>query len=160
MPSVLRQRRSLSIAAVLATNLLVQSASGASPSDEVAQARASSIRAAVSGCMAAIIDPAVMGYMQRAEEAGKPFASVADARADLTGNPRWKTEMEPMIRTACECSMKSDIDSIQSAGSAEAIQKIFSDVQKRLSDPASAEAEAAKFERCVQSLVEKLDEKR
>jgi hypothetical protein len=110
--------------------------------------------------MAAIIDSAVMDYMRRAEQVGKPLSSEAAARADMTGNPRWKKEMEPMIRTACECSMRPEIDGIQTAQSVEAVQKIVLDLARRLGDPATAAAEAAKFERCVQRLVQKSDEKK
>lgn len=152
MPSAARRHGNLSLAAALAMSLSGQPASGATPSDELSLTRAGSIRSLISGCMAAIIDSSVIGYMRRAEQVGKPLASEAEARADMAGNPRWKAQMEPMIRTGCECSMKPEIDGIQAAQSVEAVQKIVFDLARRLGDPTTAVAEAAKFERCVQPL--------
>jgi hypothetical protein len=144
----------------LALQVILQPAFSETNSEEIVLARAAAVLAATEGCMAAVIDPAVTGYMQRAAEVGKPFATEAAARADMTGNPQWRTIMEPAIRKACECSMKREIEDIGKSQTVADIQQVLDNSAERLKDPTVAEVRMRDFERCLQPLLERLDEKK
>lgn len=151
--------RNLNLAALslaLTVLALYQLASAATDSDNLPSAREQAVRAVVADCMATmIIDPMVAGYMKRAAEVGKPFATEAEARADMTGNVKWTNVMEPAIREACECYMKDKLDGIKRARTESEILKIVSDAAQQPKDVVPKEP----FERCFKPIQQKMEKK-
>jgi hypothetical protein len=154
------QSRCTQLSIALALQAIITPAFAATNVEDMVQARAASVRAAIEGCLAAVVDPAVSGYMRRAAEVGRPFANEAAARAEMTASPQWRTIMEPAIRTACECSMKREIEDIEKSQTVAEIQQILDNSADRLKDPAVAEERMRDFERCIQPLLQRLDDKK
>ncbi|WP_146114990.1 hypothetical protein [Malikia spinosa] len=152
MPSTSKHLR---IAAALTICLSDQYATSATPSVDISNIRKSVIGELVSGCVAAVIAPAVRSYMQRAEQDGEPFSSEFEARAEMTGSAKWKSEMEPIIRSSCECLMKQEIDDIKNSQSTDDIENIVLILSKRHVGSMNIEAEEEKLKHCFKHVFDR-----
>ncbi|MDO9333364.1 MAG: hypothetical protein Q7T57_02440 [Dehalococcoidales bacterium] len=138
----------------LATVLIVTSARSTESPTEIAAIRSAAARALVSGCVAAIVDPAVKAYMQRAAEAGKPFGLEQVARLEMTSTPEWRTIMAPAIQKGCECAMAEELEAISRAQSSSEIERINSLLIELTRDRSLSESRMKAFETCFEPLLE------
>lgn len=141
--------------------LIQCSTSGASGNlEDLAGARAAHVEMMIQGCIAAFVDMNIRGYMQRASEAGKPFDSEEAAKAEITSSPLWKADIEPAIRSGCECAYASEIKAINEAKSIQEIEAAVSSVSELKKDPKAAEAWLKEWERCAQEVFDMHKSKR
>jgi hypothetical protein len=115
----------------------------------VEELREQTAESAVQGCALAIFQPAVRTIMKRAEDAGKPFASEAEARAKLESFPQWQSTLLPSLKRACSCWMDEQLQAIRSATTQEEIDAAVAALQE-LPGSMRALAQLPKYRRCTE----------
>lgn len=138
--------------AIVTTILSILPAYSAENVDDFTSTRRAVMRAAIDGCVAAIVDPAVQAYMRRAAEAGKPFSHEQAARLEMTGTREWRTIIAPAIPKGCECAMADELSLIAQAQSLAEINQINASLLDVTRERNLSDARMRKFENCFQPI--------